>query len=83
MQEPVKPNHFPINKETAITLGVVIVLCSGFYIAGGYAEKVTRFDRLDAGERLVRIEAKVSLIAQRLGIPADLKVDIRGVSATK
>lgn len=83
MAEPDKANRFPINKETMISFGVALAIGSGCYIAGGYAEKVQRFDRLDAGERLVRIEAKVSLIAQRLGIPADLKVDIRGVSATK
>lgn len=80
MAEP-QSRTFPITKESMISFGVALAIGSGCYIAGGYAEKLSRLDSIGIERRLVRMEAKLELVAKRLGIPPDVLATVKGEAA--
>lgn len=73
---PPKPPHHSISKETWISLGLALAIGGLCFTAGTLYEKVQKLDGLGVDRRLVRIEATLTLVATRLGIPRDVLVGL-------
>lgn len=73
MNEPPKlPKPFEITKDSLISFGVAIFIGGGCFTAGTLWEKINRLDGIGIERRLVRMEAKLELVAKRLGIAPEV-----------